>query len=81
MHCSMLIQILGLFTFSITYLEAVGEEMTTWSTVVIQVFWLATKFPGTLVEYDFAVLADSTGHLRHIPNGKPHSQKLHTHLH
>jgi len=29
MHCFMLIQILGLYTFSIPYLEAGGEEMTT----------------------------------------------------
>ena len=77
----MLIQILGLHTFSITYLEAGGEEMTTWSTEVIQIFWLATKFPGSLVEQDSGVLAVSTGHLRHIPNGKPPPQKLHTHQH
>lgn len=50
MYCSMLIQIFGLYTFYITYLEAVGEEMTTWSTEVIQIFWLATTFPGSLVE-------------------------------
>jgi hypothetical protein len=48
MHCSMLIQILGLYLFSITYLEAGGEEMTTWSTEVIQIFWLPITFPGSL---------------------------------
>jgi hypothetical protein len=46
----MLIQILGLRTFSITYLETGFEEMAIWSTEVIQIFWLATKFPGSLVK-------------------------------
>jgi len=50
MHCSMLIQILGLYTFPTIYLEAGGEEMTTWSSEVTQIFWLATKFPGSVVE-------------------------------
>jgi hypothetical protein len=40
----MLIKILSFHTFSITYFEAGGEEITTWSTEVIQIFWLATKF-------------------------------------
>jgi hypothetical protein len=46
----MMTHILGLYTFSIIYLEAGGEEITTWSTEVIQICWLATTFPGSLME-------------------------------
>jgi hypothetical protein len=46
----MLILILGLHTFSTIYLEAGGEEMTTWSSEVTQIFWLAIKFPGSVGE-------------------------------